>query len=45
MDKIFLQQYLPEGDISALFDHLVGALLEVERYVEAERLGGLQVDD
>ena len=26
------------------FDHLVGALLERQRHVEAERLGGLEVD-
>jgi hypothetical protein len=26
-----------------LFDHLVGALLELQRHVEAERLGGLGV--
>src|SRR5215831_14933642 len=25
----------------SLFDHLVGALLKVQRHVEAERLGGL----
>ena len=29
---------------SALFDDLVGALLEKERHVEAERLGGLEID-
>jgi hypothetical protein len=28
-----------------LFDHLVGPLLHEPRYVEAERLGGLQIDD
>ena len=27
------------------FDHLVGAASSVERHVEAERLGGLEVDD
>jgi len=27
-----------------LLDHLVGALLELQRHVEAERLGGLEVD-
>jgi len=28
----------------SLFDHLVGALLELQRYVEAERLGRLEID-
>ena len=28
----------------ASFDHLVGALLEQRRHVQAERLGGLEVD-
>src|SRR5215468_5021031 len=28
-----------------LFDHLIGALLQKERHVQAERLGGLDVDD
>jgi hypothetical protein len=27
-----------------LFDHLVGALLELQRHAEAERLGGLHID-
>jgi hypothetical protein len=27
-----------------LFDHLVGALLEKEWHVDAERLGGFEVD-
>ena len=27
------------------FDHLVGELLELQRNLEAERLGGLEVDD
>ena len=27
-----------------LFDHLVGTLLEVQRHVEAERLGSLEID-
>jgi len=30
---------------SPLFDHLVGKLLEMQRHVEAEYLGGLEVDD
>jgi hypothetical protein len=29
---------------SRSLDHLVGALLEMERHVEAERLRGLEVD-
>jgi hypothetical protein len=43
MLKILLQQYLPLGDLSKcsklsqLFDHLVGALLEMHRFVEAKR--------
>ena len=28
-----------------LFDHLVGDLLEMHRHVEAQRLGGLEIDD
>ena len=28
-----------------LFNHLVGDLLEMQRHVEAHRLGGLEVDD
>ena len=31
--------------ICQLFDHLVGALLEMQRHVEAQRLGGLEIDD
>ena len=30
---------------SASFDHLVGALLELQRHFEAERLGGLEIND
>jgi hypothetical protein len=29
----------------ASFDHLVGELLEMQRHVEAQRLGGLEIDD
>jgi hypothetical protein len=29
---------------ASLFDHLVGDLLEMHRHVEAQRLGGLEVD-
>src|SRR6266478_2189491 len=29
---------------ASLLDHLVGALLEMQRHVEAERLGGLEID-
>ena len=28
-----------------LFDHFVGDLLKLARHIQAERLGGLQVDD
>jgi hypothetical protein len=34
-------RFVPEADIAASFDHLVGALLELQGHVEAERLGGL----
>ena len=27
-----------------LFDHLVGALLEMQRYIEAQRLGRLEIN-
>jgi hypothetical protein len=30
--------------IASLFDHLVGALLELQKHVEAKRLGGPHVD-
>src|SRR6266699_1538481 len=35
----------PTADMRASFDHLVGLLLEVQRYVEAERLRGLEIDE
>jgi len=35
----------PIADIGRSFDQLVGDLLELHRYVEAQRLGGLEVDD
>jgi hypothetical protein len=35
---------LNRGKTASLFDQLVGALLEEQRHVEAERLGGLEVD-
>jgi len=36
----------PEADSrpTRSFDHLVGALLKMQRHVEAERLGGLEID-
>ena len=43
-------RFVPKADIETnlvcqLFDHLVGDLLEMHRHVEAQRLGGLEVDD
>ena len=35
---------VPGADIGSLFDHLVGELLKVHRHLDAERLGGLEVD-
>ena len=35
----------PIADIAALFDHLVGATLQRLRHGNAERLGGLEIDD
>jgi hypothetical protein len=36
---------VPESDIDALFDHFVGAQQKRFRQLEAERLGGLLIDD
>jgi len=39
------QQEVPDSDIGrALFDHLVGAGEQRGRHIDAERLGGLEVD-
>ena len=43
-------RFMPIADIETnlvchLFDHLVGGLLDLRRDVEAERLGGLEIDD
>ena len=35
----------PKADIARIFDHLVGDLLEMHWHVEAQRLGGLDVDN
>src|SRR6266487_1814096 len=45
-----LQQYLPRPDSctaanTPLFDHLVGAAEQRQRHCDAERLGGLEVED
>ena len=37
-------RFVPIADISRLFDHLVGAGEHAGGIVEAERLGGLEVD-
>jgi len=37
-------RYGPIADIAFLFDHLVGALLELQGHVKAEGLGGLEID-
>src|SRR6516165_7547748 len=34
----------PIADIRRLFDHGIGALLEMDRHVEAKRLSGFQID-
>ena len=36
---------LPAFDPGRSFDHLVGALLEMQRHIEAERFRGFQIDD
>lgn len=33
------------SDIAGLFDHLIGAAEQRQRHVDAERLGGLEIDD
>jgi len=36
----------PEADIAPIsFDHLVGDLPEMQRHVETQRIGGLEIDD
>ena len=35
---------MPKAEVAILFDHLVGAKLEQPGDVQAERLGGLEVD-
>jgi hypothetical protein len=40
-----LEASTPRQQLSALFNHLVGALQERFRYREAERLGGFEIDD
>jgi hypothetical protein len=37
--------FVPGADIGVLFDHFVGAGEERSRYLNAERLGRLQIDD
>src|SRR5215831_13020599 len=34
----------PKADIRRLFDHRIGALLEMDRHVKAKRLSGFQID-
>jgi hypothetical protein len=43
-------RFVPKADSCtaakrSLFDHLVGDLLEMHGHVEAQRLGGLEIDD
>ena len=38
-------RFVPIADIGGSLDHLIGALLEVKRNVESERLGGREIDD
>src|SRR5215813_11467154 len=34
----------PKADIRQLFDHRIGALLEMDRHIKAKRLSGFQID-
>src|ERR1700730_17592055 len=43
MQKIAAGKFHLEPPFTS-FDHLVGALLELQRHIEAERLGGLHID-
>ena len=36
--------FVPQPDIGSSFDHLVGELLQMQRYFETERLRGFEVD-
>jgi hypothetical protein len=35
---------VPMANISLLFNHLVGQLLEMQRHIETERLGRLEIN-